>query len=109
MTLLLSLIYWETVTFLFCVFGIVVASLIDSSIGLDGLFCGIKGDGSKYFSPERVQLFAFTLAVAFQFLSAVLRDPSRFPDVPASWLATFGGSHVLYLGGKSVAAFLGKK
>lgn len=109
MALLLSLTFWEAILFLFCTFGMVSALLLTGNMNLDGLFYGIKSDGNRYFSPERVQLFLFTLAVAFQFLSAVLRDPSHFPDVPTGWLAMLGGSHVVYLGGKAAATFPRKK
>ena len=108
MDLLFSLIYWETLLLLLCAFGMVVVLMLTGEIQLDRLFYGRKKDGSTYYSPERVQLFLVTLGVAFQFLSAVLLNPTKFPDVPASWLAVLGGSHFLYLGGKTAAAFLGK-
>jgi hypothetical protein len=73
-----------------------------------GLFTGQKGDGTEYFSPERVQLLLFTLGAAFQFLSGVLRDPTQFPVVSGSWILLLGGSDVLYLGGKLAATFLSK-
>lgn len=109
MRLLFSLIYWETLVFIIATFGMVAALILNGRIRLDGLLHGTKAEGSTYSSPERAQLLLFTLAVAFQFLSAVLKDPTRFPDVPASWIAMFGGSHFVYLGGKAAAAFLGKK
>jgi len=109
MRFLFSLIYWETLVLLICAFGMVVVLILNGGLRLDGLLHGVKADGSTYSSPERVQLLIFTLVVAFRFLSAVLRDPTTFPDVPASWIAVFGGSHFVYLGGKAVAAFLGKK
>jgi hypothetical protein len=109
MAFLLSLIYWEGVLLLFGAFGMIAVLILDGSIRLDGLLYGTRGDGTKYFSPERVQLLLFTLAVAFQLLSSVLRNPTDFPDVPASWIAMLGGSHVVYLGGKALAVFLGNK
>jgi hypothetical protein len=109
MTFLLSLIYWEGLLFLFSAFGMIGMLMLEGSIRLDGLLYGTKGDGSKYFSPERVQLLLITLAVAFQLLSAVLRNPTNFPDVPASSIAMLGGSHAVYLGGKALAVFLGNK
>ena len=109
MTFLFTLIYWETLILLVCLFGMVGVLALDGRIRLDGLLYGTNGDGTKYFSAGRVQLLLFTLAVAFELLSAVLQDPTKFPDVPASWIATLGGSHVVYLGGKASAVFLGKK
>ena len=109
MSLLRSFIYWELLLFFLCTFGMVVGLMFSGRIKLVGLFYGTRADGSTYFSPERVQLFLFTLAVAFQFLSAVLHDPTKFPEVPGSWLAMLGGSHFVYLGGKATAAFLGNE
>lgn len=108
MSLLLSLIYWETVLLLLCAFGMVVALILTGEIRLDGLLYGTKRDGTSYYSPERVQLLIVTLTVAWQFLYAVLHDPSKFPEVSSTSLALLGGSHFVYLSGKTAAAFLGK-
>jgi len=105
---LAELTYWEVLAFLMGLFGAVCVQLLSGRINTRGLFTGQKGDGSEYFSPERVQLLLFTLAAAFQFLSGVLRDSSQFPVVSDSWILLLGGSHVLYLGGKLGATFLSK-
>jgi|HubBroStandDraft_2_1064218.scaffolds.fasta_scaffold73376_2 hypothetical protein len=109
MTFLRTLVYWETWFFLFVIFGTVAGLVLDGRIRLDGLLYGTKRDGTKYFSPERVQLLLSTLAFGFWLLSAVLRDPTKFPVISDGWLATLGGSHVLYVAGKFSAVFLGKK
>lgn len=109
MIFLRTLIYWETWFFLVVIFGTVAGLALDGRVRLTGLFDGSKGDGTKYFSPERVQLLLSTLGIAFWLLSAVLQDPTKFPVVSDGWIATLGGSHVVYLGGKFSAVFLGKK
>ena len=109
MQLVISLAYWETIGLIFCAFGMVFVAAVSGNLKLDGLFYGTTRNGRKYFSPERVQLFVFTLAVAFQYMSASLRDPRDFPNVPSSWIALLGGSHFVYISGKTVAAFLGRK
>lgn len=86
----------------------VCVQLLTGQINTRGLFLGRKGDGTQYFSAERVQLLLFTLGAAFQFLSEVLRDPVKFPAVSGSWLLLLGGSHLVFLGGKLRASFLGK-
>jgi len=103
-----QLAYWEVLAFLGMFFALVSVQLLAGQINTSGLFVGRKGDGTQYFSPERVQLFLFTLGVAFQFLSSVLRDPTKFPVVSDSWILVLGGSHLLYLGGKFGASFVGK-
>jgi hypothetical protein len=105
---LAELTYWEVLSLLATLFGVVCVQLLSGQINMRGLLTGKKGDGTEYFSPERVQLLLFTLGTAYQFLSSVLRDPSQFPVVSDSWILLFGGSHVLYLGGKLGASFLGK-
>jgi hypothetical protein len=105
---LTELAYWEVLAFLMVFFGLVCVQLLTGQINTRGLFTGQKGDGSQYFSPERVQLLLFTLGAAFQFLSSVLQEPTKFPIVSDTWILVLGGSHLMYLGGKLGAFFLGK-
>ena len=108
MSQLVIFMKWEVLIFLGGLAALVALQLLTGQINTRGLFLGWKGDGTQYFSAERVQLLLFTLGAAFQFLSDVLRDPSRFPLVSESWLLVLCGSHLLYLGGKLGASFLGK-
>src|SRR5215467_1022585 len=85
MKALAELARWEVLGFLMAVFALVSVQLLSGQINTRGLFTGEKRDGTLYFSPERVQLLLFTLGAAFQLLSSVLRDPTRFPVVPESW------------------------
>ena len=91
-----NVITWEVLGFLFALFGIVVAQLLTGQINARGLL--MRKEGDRSFSPERVQLLLATLAVAFQYLSRTLKDPTQLPQVPQSWLLLFGGSHALYIG-----------
>jgi hypothetical protein len=109
MPFLMRLIGWEIAFLLFGLAGIVVTRLLTGDINTNGLFRGVKGDGTQYFSPERVQLLLFTLGAAFQYLVSVLNEPSRFPAVSTSWLVALGGSHVVYLGGKLGASLVGRR
>jgi hypothetical protein len=83
MRFLFSPIYWEALLFLICIFGMVAARTWNGWVRLEGLLQGTKADGSTYISPEHAQLLLFTSAVAFQFLSAVLRAPNK---VITCWL-----------------------
>lgn len=103
-----QLAYWEVLALLVGFLALVCIQLVTGQINTQGLFFGRKGDGKQYFSAERVQLLLMTLGAASQFLSDVLRDPVKFPVVPESWILVLGGSHLLYLGGKLGASFLGK-
>lgn len=108
MALLTKLVSAEVFLLLGALFVLVVSFLLSGQINLRGLLHGKKGDGTTYFSPERVQLLLVTLGTAFQYLLKVQKDPSHFPPIDASWLAIFGGSHFVYLGGKLSASLLGK-
>jgi len=63
------------------------------------LFHGTRGDGSRYFSPERVQLLVMTLVVSGYYLMRVLseRSTGEFPVIPDTLVALLGGSHGIYL------------
>ncbi len=108
MALLTKLVCAEVFLFLGALFLLVVSSMLSGRINMRGLLHGKKGDGTTYFSPERVQLLLVTLGTAFQYLLNVQKDPSHFPPIDASWLAIFGGSHFVYLGGKLSASLLGR-
>lgn len=91
------------VVFLGGLAAIIGHRLLTGQINTNGLFYGTKKDGTKYFSPERVQLLIFTLGTAMFYLNNVLqnRHTGVLPDVPTQTLALLGGSHALYLGGKA--------
>lgn len=108
MEFLLTLICWEGALFLAAIGLLIAGQLLSGGINTSGLLLGTKGDGSSYLSPERVQLLLFTIAVAFQYVSAVLKNPTVFPTIQQDWLALFGASHVVYLGGKLGALFVNR-
>ena len=56
MVLLMELAYWEVLLFLLMLFGLISVHLFTGRINTKGLLKGTKGDGTQYFSPERVQL-----------------------------------------------------
>lgn len=108
MAFLGKLICGEALVLLGALFFLVTSSLLSGGINTRGLLQGRKGDGTTYFSPERVQLLLITLGTAFQYLLSVWKDPSHFPAVDSTWLTLFGGSHVIYLSGKLGAFLLGR-
>jgi len=52
------------------------------------------------FSPGRLQMLIATTLVAIYLVVEVL-ETQKFPQLPQEFLMALGGSHVLYLGGKS--------
>ena len=89
--------------FLVLLAGTVFGQILTGQINTRYLFYGMRQDGSRYFSPERVQLALFTIWTAGSYLIAVITNPHRdaLPDVPSQTLYLLGGSHMLYLGGKA--------
>ncbi|HWN10279.1 MAG TPA: hypothetical protein VNO50_13610 [Pyrinomonadaceae bacterium] len=97
------IIWYEVVLFLGALAAIIAYRLLTGGINTNYLLYGTQRDGSKYFSPERLQLLLFTLGTAMFYLSDVLqnRNTGQLPDVPAQTLVLLGGSHAIYLGGKA--------
>ena len=93
---LMDVVSWEVFCFLIALVGMVIVQILTGQINLAGLFR--KKEGDRSFSPERVQLVLVTLATAFQLLSDVAKDPSKFPLLQQSWVTIFGSSHAIYLG-----------
>ena len=88
--------------------AIIAHRLLTGQINTTGLLYGTKKDGTKYFSPERLQLMVFTLGTAMFYLNSVFQNRSSgvLPDVPTETLALLGGSHAIYLGGKAYMMLL---
>jgi hypothetical protein len=80
--------------------------LLTGQINTKYLLYGMRRDGTRYFSPERVQLLVATFSIAIQYLlNAAQAAPGKVPDLPAGSLQLLGLSHAIYLGGKDWAAF----
>jgi len=93
----------EVLVFIGGLAAIIAQRLLTGQINTNYLLYGTKKDGTKYFSPERVQLLLFTLGTAMFYLSSVTQNRASgvLPDVPTQTLVLLGGSHAIYLGGKA--------
>jgi len=105
---------WEVTIFLGGLAAIIAFRLLTGGINTRYLLYGKTKTGSRYFSPERVQLLLFTLGTAMFYLLQVINSlktatkgvPQPLPDISNETLALLGGSHMLYLGGKAYAMLL---
>jgi hypothetical protein len=97
---ILRIAVWEGWLFLFALLAIVALRILTGGIGTRGLIEGRTPSGSRFVSAGRVQLLIVTLAAAAQYLTQVIENPQRLPEVPREWLLLFSGSQVLYLGSK---------
>ena len=78
---------------------VVIYRLVTGQINLSGLLTdGETGN----FSPGRLQLLAFTLAGALYYIYLAASNPGQLPQFPQELLFLFGGSQLVYLGGKSI-------
>src|SRR5215813_3424846 len=108
MDLLIQLTRWGVLLFLLSLAGIVIFRLLTGEINtrylLYGTVRGGRRSGSRYFSPERLQLLVFTISAAFYYLTQLLEVRAKeFPQLPESWVAVIGGSNAVYLAGKAYA------
>lgn len=101
---------WVFYLLLAGLFVTVAAQILNGRINTRHLFSGKQKGGGHYTSPERIQLFAFTLWTALNYLISVIDNPTsgKLPDVPEQTLYLLGGSHFVYLGGKAYAMLFTK-
>ena len=105
MPTLLTFVRYEVGFLLTALAAIVVYKLLTGGIIMRGLL----DDEHGVFSPGRLQLLLFTLAMASHLLSqivssnagAVPGNPAHFPVVDHKLLLALFGSHSVYLGGKT--------
>src|SRR5262249_28025714 len=102
-----ALAKWEGLSFILALMALLATKLLVGEINTSGLFhgrlTGRRLGEDRYFSPERVQLFVFTVGAALYYLTLALNDPTagKLPDVPQAWPVLLGGSNAIYLGGKA--------
>src|SRR5258708_5772633 len=101
LSLLIQLTKWEVFFFVGGSAAIIAMRLLTRRLNARNPFWGTRSDGTKYFSPERVQLFLATIAVAMQYLLTASHTVSgEMPKIPDGALEVLGASNALYLGGK---------
>jgi len=111
MTTILAVAQCVFYTLLGSLFAVIVVQVLDGRINTHHLFSGKWKGGGYYTSPERIQLFAFTAWTAINYLKSVMDNPFTgvLPDVSDQTLYLLGGSHFLYLGGKTYAMIFAKQ
>jgi len=108
-SLLVFLVRWEVTLFVGGLAITIFLKLLTGQINTTYLLYGTRNDGTKYFSPERVQLLVATLAIAFQYLlNATNAVSGKMPNLPNGSLELLGLSNAVYLGGKAWTALKGK-
>lgn len=104
-TLLATIAKWEIALFLSALAAILAFRILTGKINTRYLLYGTRGDGSRYFSPERVQLLIITLAVAIEYLADASQpgNSGKMPDLPYGAVQLLGASNAVFLGGKALA------
>lgn len=67
----------------------------------------LKDKVTKEFSPGRLQMLIVTAFVAIYFVVQVL-ETERMTPLPQEFVLALGGSHVLYLAGKTYSVLVNK-
>jgi hypothetical protein len=104
-----SLVSVVILGFLLGLGGAVFFQILSGQINTKYLLYGRKRNGTRYLSPERVQLLLFTLWTAGNYLVSAAQSTHGLPDVSQDTLMLLGGSHAVYLGGKSYAMLFMKR
>jgi len=112
-----TIVSWIIGLFLLSLLVLVLYRMLTGKINTRYLFYGQRNDGTRYFSPERVQLMIFTVWVGLSYLldtyeTQVVHLPPGtqpvLPDVPTKTLALLGASHIVYLSGKIYSMLLAR-
>lgn len=74
--------------------------LLTGKIITKGLLLDKQDKSGGKFSPGRLQMLMATILVAIYFVTQVLQS-EKLPELPQEFLLALGGSHLLYLGGKT--------
>jgi hypothetical protein len=82
--------------------GVVIVKMLRGEILLDGLLDSVDPDGTRSFSPARLQLLIITLVVAGDYVRQAVIGPQHnaLPALPKELIAALGGSQAIYLGAK---------
>lgn len=105
----------EITIFILALTAIVFFRLLTGEIDMRGLLyekkVGSEGSTTGTYSPARLQLMMITLAGAAYYFSLVTENLHAglyvLPELPEKWLLMLGGSHSLYLAGKTYSLFGG--
>jgi hypothetical protein len=113
--LLRTVLRLEITIFIVVLAAIVFFRLLTGEIDMGGLLfekkVGSDGPTIGTYSPARLQLMMVTLAGAAYYFSLVTENLHagvfELPVLPEKWLVILGGSHSLYLAGKTYSLFGG--
>ena len=81
-----------------------VYQMLTGQINTQGLISEKTKTQKGGVSPARLQLLLTTLAFGFYVLSQIVKL-GVFPEIDMKWVLLLGGSHSVFLGGKSLQMF----
>jgi hypothetical protein len=97
---------------------LILFRLLTGQINTRNLLYGRMSDGTRYLSPERVQLMIFTVWIGLFYLFETFETrvvhPTEItahtlPEVGTETLALLGGSQTIYLLGKAYSMLIAKR
>lgn len=100
-----NVLFYELLFLLTALAAIVLYRLVTRQINTDGLLQ--DKSGSRALSPGRLQMLVATFLFAIYFVTEVVQE-QKLPDLPKEYLFALGGSHVFYVGGKTIGLVASK-
>ena len=104
MNSLFTFMRYEMFFLLLALLAIVGYRLLIGRINTKGL---LMDKVTHEFSPGRLQMLIATAVVAIYFIAQVL-EKEKMPELPQKFMLALGGSHLLYLGGKTYSVLADK-
>jgi hypothetical protein len=115
---LVTIVSWIIGLFLACLIVLILFRMLTGQINTRNLLYGRMSDGSRYLSPERVQLMIFTIWVGLFYLLETFEtrvvNPTEttahtLPEVETQTLVLLGGSQTIYIIGKAYSRLIAKR
>ena len=96
-----TVLQYEILFFLGALALVISYQMITGKINMRRLLFAKGREAASGYSPSRIQLLVVSIGAAIFLLSEVLRDPSRFPEIPTGLLLLMAGSETIYLARKA--------
>ena len=115
---LITLVSWIVGLLIGGLLVIILYRMLTGQINTRGLLYGRMRDGTRYLSPERVQLMIFTLWVGLFYVLNTFEtrvvNPTpetvhTLPEVNTQTLTLLGGSQTVYLLGKAYSMLIARR
>ena len=108
MDTLSTVLRYELLFLLTALIVVITYRLLTRKINIEGLL--LDKTSGRAFSAGRLQMLVVTLGIAVYYLMTVMEtnNAGKLPDLPNEMLIALGGSHAIYLSGKTYGMLASK-